>query len=463
MKILAKILAFTAAGLALCACNSLNQSGYETVRVAAPFDMPDIVLADFPSNDFPITDFGAKSGGKIDNTNAIAAAIDACSKAGGGRVVVPAGIWKTGPIHLKSNVNLYLSDNSELVFSGNPADYLPAVLSSWEGIECYNYSPLIYAVNCQNIAITGKGTLRAEMQVWKTWMGRPQAHIDALRQLYTYCSTNAPVETRQMAVGENHLRPQFIQFNRCKNIRLENFKIVESPFWTIHIFLSENGLIRNVNIKALEHNNDGVDFECSKNFLVENCTFYQGDDAIVIKSLRNHDGWRIDTPSKNIVARNCTVKAGHALLVIGSELSGGVKNILAENCQIKDSPDAKTWRVLRIKTNERRGGVVDNIYIRNVSVDNVSEGVVSIETDALFQWKDFPTYETRLTKIGNVFAENITCKSANYLCYIDGESKLPPENISLKNIKVDKIKKFPYMLKNCKNLSIENADYGTIK
>ena len=163
MKILAKILAFTAAGLALCACNSFNKTGYETVRVAAPFDMPDIVLADFPVNDFPITDFGAKSGGKIDNTNAIAAAIDACSKAGGGRVVVPAGIWKTGPIHLKSNVNLYLSDNSELVFSGNPADYLPAVLSSWEGIECYNYSPLIYAVNCQNIAITGKGTLRERL------------------------------------------------------------------------------------------------------------------------------------------------------------------------------------------------------------------------------------------------------------------------------------------------------------
>lgn len=166
-----------------------------------------------------------------------------------------------------------------------------------------------------------------EMGVWKIWFGRPQPHLDTLKQLYTMASTDILVNQRQMAVGENHLRPHLIHFNRCRNILLEDFIIRESPFWTIHFYMCDGGIIRGIDVKAKGHNNDGVDLEMSRNLLIENCTFNQGDDAVVIKSGRNQDAWRLATPTENIVVRNCRVLAGHTLIGIGSELSGGIRNI----------------------------------------------------------------------------------------------------------------------------------------
>ena len=162
-------------------------------------------------------------------------------------------------------------------------------MTSWEGLECYNYSPLLYAFECENVAITGKGTLQPKMDTWKVWFKRPQPHLEALKELYTKASTDVPVIERQMAVGENHLRPHLIHFNRCKNVLLDGFKIRESPFWTIHLYMCDGGLVRNLDVKAHGHNNDGIDFEMSRNFLVEDCSFDQGDDAVVIKAGRNQD------------------------------------------------------------------------------------------------------------------------------------------------------------------------------
>jgi len=305
----------------LSACNAVvSQDKYTSIKVDAPFDMPDIKVYNFPNRDFIITDFGAKSEPNFDNTKAFADAIQACTDAGGGRVVVPAGVWQTGAIHLKDNVNLHLSENAVINFTDDPKAYLPVVQTSWEGIECYTYSPLVYAFGRKNIAITGKGKLMPKMDTWKIWFARPPAHMEALKKLYHQLSRNVPVVERQMAYGEANLRPHLIQFNRCQNILLEDFKIQNSPFWTIHIFKSTNGLIRNLDVKATGHNNAGVDLEMSKNFLVENCKFEQGDDGIVIKSGRNHDGWRLNTPTENIVARNCTIVKAHALIVFGSEL-----------------------------------------------------------------------------------------------------------------------------------------------
>ena len=273
---------------------------YDFQSVAAPFPMPLIKTFRYPQKDFPITKFGAKQGGEFDNTKAIAKAIQACNQAGGGRVIIPAGEWLTGAIHFRSHVNLHLEEDAVLRFTDNPADYLPAVMTSWEGLECYNYSPLIYAFECENIAITGKGRLQPKMDAWKKWFARPQAHLDALKKLYTMASTDVPVEQRQMAAGENNLRPHLIHFNRCKNVLLDGFQIRESPFWTIHIYMCNSGIVRNLDVKAHGHNNDGIDFEMSRNFLVENCTFDQGDDAVVIKSGRNRDAWRLNTPCENI-------------------------------------------------------------------------------------------------------------------------------------------------------------------
>lgn len=409
--------------------------GSATIKVDAPFEMPAITTPDFTECPrFPITDFGAKPGNQEATSTAIAAAISEAHQAGGGVVVLPKGEWLTGKIHLKSNVNLHLDDGAELQFSANPEDYLPAVKTTWEGMECYNYSPLIYAYDCENVAITGRGKMRAKLDVWKRWYQRPPAHMQALKRLYTMASTDVPVEDRQMVGGDANLRPQFIQFNRCRNILLEGISIANSPFWVIHPFLSRDVVIRGVRVNARGHNNDGVDPEMSQNVLIEDCVFNQGDDAISVKSGRNQDAWRLATPARNIVVRNCRVKNGHQLMAIGSELSGGVENVLVEDCQI-DKHLAGVGHLLYIKTNERRGGYVRNIYMRGVTAGDLRYGVLGIETDVLYQWRNLvPTYARRLTPISNISLEDISVGGVRYVTLIEGNQELPVENVLLRGV-----------------------------
>lgn len=305
---------------------------------------------------------------------------------------------ETGPIHLKSNVNLYLEEGAIIRFSDNPDDYLPAVMTSWEGLECYNYSPLIYAFECENIGISGKGILSPVMDTWRIWFKRPKAHLDALKQLYAMGSTGVHVEQRQMAKGENNLRPHLIHFNRCRNILLEDFHIRQSPFWTIHLYMCNSGLVRRLDVQAHGHNNDGIDLEMSRIFLIENCRFDQGDDAVVIKAGRNQDAWRLHTPCENIVIRNCDILNGHTLLGIGSEISGGIRNIYMTDC----NAPREVHRLLFLKTNHRRGGFIENIYIENIEAGDMLR-TFEIDSEVLYQWKDLvPTYETRITKIDNI-------------------------------------------------------------
>ena len=243
---------------------------YRTVRVEAPFAMSDLLEFVYPDKDFPITKYGAKKGPRNINTKAIAKAIDACHRAGGGRVVIPAGEWTTGPIHLKSNVNLHLAEGAVVRFTDNPADYLPEVMTSWEGMECYNYSPLVYALDCENIAITGTGTLAPVMDLWKVWFKRPAPHMEALKQLYTMASTDVPVEQRRMARGENNMRPHLIHLNRCRNVMLDGFKIRESPFWTIHLYMCDGAIARNLDVLYKRKNNYDLYIVKSDNLQDEN-------------------------------------------------------------------------------------------------------------------------------------------------------------------------------------------------
>ena len=427
---------------------------YSTVKVKAPFPMQPIKVFNYPKQDFPITNYGAIEGGVADNTKAIASAIDACNKAGGGRVVIPAGTWFTGPIHFKSNVDLHLDDNAVLRFSDNPSDYLPAVQSSLEGMEFYNYSPLIYAFRCENIAITGKGTISPKMDTWKIWFPRQKYYMTAAGKLYTMMSTNVPVEERQFGNEGNRMRPYLIHFNRCKNIMLDGFKIRESPFWCVHMFMCDNGIARNLDIKAHGHNNDGIDLEMTRNFLVENCIFDQGDDAVVIKSGSNQDGWRLNTPCENIVIRNCSILQGHTLLGLGSELSSGIRNIYMHNCTAPKS----VLRLFYIKTNHRRGGFVENIYMENIKAGKMQRAF-EIDTDVLYQWKDFPTYETRITPIHDIHMKNVTCEEVDAIYEIKGDERLPVENIELKNIHVNKVNKFIKKVSNAKNVNEKSVTY----
>lgn len=428
---------------------------YKTIEVDAPFAMEGIRECIFPAQDFSIADYGAVAGGEVSNTEAIARAIEACNKAGGGRVVVPAGEWLTGPIHLLSNVNLHLAEGATLRFTDNPSDYLPAVMTSWEGMECYNYSPLVYAFECENIAITGTGTLAPIMDTWRTWFKRPKPHMEALKQLYTMASTDVPVEERQMAVGENNMRPHLIHFNRCKNILLDSFKIRESPFWTIHLFLCDGGIVRNLDVYAHGHNNDGVDIEMSRNFLIENCQFDQGDDAVVIKAGRNQDAWRLNAPSENIVVRNCTVLQGHVLLGIGSEMSGGVRNVYMHDCEVRDS----VFRLFFVKTNHRRGGFVENIWMKRVEAEAMQR-VMEVDMDVLYQWRDLvPTYRDSITRIRGLYMEDVTCKRTQAIYDLKGDARRPIREVELKNITVGEVTDFVKRVVNAEQVSEENINY----
>lgn len=420
----------------------------ETVITDAPFPMKPIKEFIFPEKEFPITKYGAKSDGKTLCTKAFQKAMAACSKAGGGYVVVPKGKWLTGAIHFRSNCNLRLEEGAEVEFTDNPKDYLPAVHTTWEGVECYNYSPLVYAYECENVAISGKGKLAPRMEYWKTWFSRPKSHIEATRRLYTWCSEYSPMQERQVADTLSRMRPHLIQFNRCKNVLLEDFVIRESPFWTIHIYMCDGGIARGLDVKAHGHNNDGIDIDMTKNFLVENCTFDQGDDAVVIKAGRNQDAWRLDCTTENIVIRNCTIKKGHTLLGIGSELSGGIRNVYMTDCTMPGD----VTRLYYLKTNHRRGGFVENVWLSNVKVNYCKE-VFAMATDVVYQWKDFPDYETRITRIDGLHMQNVQVDSCETVITLKADKRLPARNITIKNLKVGK-----YLKKFCEVENVENIE-----
>jgi unsaturated rhamnogalacturonyl hydrolase len=371
----------------------------------------------FPARDCVITQYGAIAGGKQDATAAIRRAIEACSDAGGGRVVVPDGVFLTGAVQLKSNINLHIVAGATLRFSPDPASYLPVVFTRWEGIECMNYSPLIYALDQQNIAITGKGTLdgSASEENWWGWAKKgpdgtslATPDVAALNRL---SENNEPVERRVFGAG-HYLRPNFIQLYRVKNALIEGPRIIRSPMWEIHPVLSSNVTLRDLEIVSHGPNNDGCDPESSSDVLIENCTFDVGDDCIAIKSGRNDDGRRVGRPSQNIIVRGSTMRDGHAGVAIGSEISGGVRNVFIENDRM-DSPSLD--RALRLKSNARRGGVLENIYVRNVQIGRVSEALLTID----FLYEEGPNGAFPPVA-RNIVIENVRVQQSPRLFYIVG-------------------------------------------
>ncbi|TDW81850.1 MULTISPECIES: glycoside hydrolase family 28 protein [Kribbella] len=326
----------------------------------------------FRARDFSITTFGAVPDGTTLATGAIAKAIDACHQAGGGRVVVPAGTFLTGAIHLKSNVNLHVSDGATLLFSTDPAQYLPVVLTRFEGAECMNYSPLIYARNCENIAVTGNGTLDggATWDNWWSWVTPSGPDAQALQQM---AADGVPVADRVFGDG-HHLRAAFIETQSCRNVLIEGVTILRSPFWEVHPVLSRNITVRGLHIDSRGPNNDGVNPESSQYVHIQDCTFNCGDDCIAIKSGRGADGLRVNVPSENILIEDCTLNIRYGAITIGSEMTGGVRNVFVRNCTV-GSPNL--YFGLYIKTNSVRGGFAENIYLRDLEISNLTKEVVS--------------------------------------------------------------------------------------
>jgi len=368
----------------------------------------------FANKDFDIRKYGAKPDGETDCTEAIKNAIADCNAAGGGRVVISEGIYLSAPIHLKSDVNLYIDASATLKFYTDPKRFLPAVFTRWEGVELMGYSPLIYAYGEKNIAITGKGILDGQSTVenWWPWKGNKEwgregfpTQKAARDRLFQDAESGVPPEQRHYAEGA-YLRPPFIQPYKCENVLIEDIKIIRAPFWLIHPVLCTNVTVRGVYLESLGPNSDGCDPESCKNVLIENCYFDTGDDCIAIKSGRNADGRRINIPSENIVIRNCKMRAGHGGVVIGSEISGGVSNVFAED-NTMNSPDLE--RGLRIKTNSVRGGLLENIYMRNCTIGEVKDAIV-----INFYYEEGDAGEFDPT-VRNVVVENLQCKKAKRL------------------------------------------------
>ena len=273
-----------------------------------------------------LSDYGAKGDGTTKNTAAFRKAIEACHKAGGGTVLVPAGKWLTGAIHLKSHVNLHMEKDAEIHFSDDPQDYLPVVFTRWAGFEVMNYSPLIYANGCENIAVTGPGKLYGHGKKWWGWERRLDERNTIAPKLQRYATAGTPVEERVFGNPELGLRPQFISPINCRNVLLEGFTIAEpGPFWTIQFIYCENVIARGLTLHTKGGpNTDGINLDSTRNALVEHCMLDVGDDAVCLKSGINEDGRRIGRPTENVVVRNITAFNCHGGIVIGSDMSGGV-------------------------------------------------------------------------------------------------------------------------------------------
>ena len=411
-----------------------------------------IRMPQFADKVYDITKYGAKTTNTAaKNQKAIQKAIDKCSKKGGGRVVIPAGQkFLTAAIQLKSGVNLEVQEGAVLEFAFEPELY-PIVPTRWEGLDCWNLSPLIYAYQARDIAITGKGIIDGggSNDTWWPWCGSKKfgmkeggiaQNMGARARLLKQAEDGVDMDQRRFGPTDG-LRPQMINFNQCEGILIEGVTLLRSPFWVIHPLLSKDITVRGVHINNDGPNGDGCDPESCDRVLIENCFFNTGDDCIAIKSGRNNDGRQggqgrfAGTPSKNIIIRNSKFNNGHGGVVIGSEISGGCQNVYAENCEM-DSPSLD--RVLRIKTNSCRGGIIENINMRNITVGQCGEAVLKINTD----------YEPReiccrgfYPTVRNVTMENVTCKKSKYgvmiVGYEDPKLAYTVNNITVRNCQFD--------------------------
>lgn len=411
----------------------------------------------FRAETYNVADYGAKADGVFDNTKAFKNAIETCSKNGGGIVVVSSGKYYSGPINLENNVNFHLEEGAEILFSTKSSDY-PIVHTSFEGTELMNYSPLVYAYKKNNVAVTGKGTLNGQTskENWLPWGGTKTygwkegmpSQSDALNRPRLVAMAEEGIAVADRIFGEGHyLRPNFVEFFDCTNILLQDVTIINSPFWVIHPMKSTNVTIDGVTVRSHGHNNDGCDPEYSKNVIIKNCTFDTGDDCIAIKAGRDADGRRVGMKSENIVVQNCTMFDGHGGVTIGSEISGGVSNVYVENC-VMNSPNLDV--AIRLKTNSKRGALIENFYVRNIEIGQVGEAVLKVDMFYNVHGNQTGNF---IPRIENISLENVNVKNGGkYSILAKGYKESPIKNITFKNVIIEKVKT-PFSIENVSNLN----------
>ncbi len=388
----------------------------------------------FPDSRYTIEQFGAQPDNKEANTKAFRNAIQTCHESGGGTVVVPAGVWQTGPIELRSNVNLHLESGATIAFSDRFEDYLPVVLIQRGGYFCYNYAPPIYAKDCENIAITGAGVIDGQGQVWWPWKQNQPGMVE----LFEMGKRETPIEERIFGTPEDGVRPPFVQFIECKNALIDGVSFVNGPSWNLHPVWCENLVIRNVSIVSHGPNNDGIDIDGCRNVLIENCYLDVGDDNIALKSGRDEEAWRIGRPTENVVVRNCQTKAGHGGFVIGSEMSADVRNVLVENCHFDG-----TRRGIRFKSRLGRSGIVENVVLRNITMENIKgEAIIAnLHYDAEPIERNM-NYNSRAAgkklepTFRNIRISGVTCLSSQIGIYIRGLDTAPIESLVIEQVSI---------------------------
>ena len=423
-----KILLISVAALILTGC--IQQPKAEKQLTPQEQIIENIVRTSFPDKVWKV---------QLDESanmqQALQQAIDSCSYYGGGVVDVAPGMYAlNGPLKLKSNVNLHLQEGAYLQFSGRSKDFLPVVLTRWEGTELYGHSPMIYAYHATNIAITGKGTIDAQAGLeFATWGPKEANDRDRLREMGDKLT---PVQERIFGEG-TILRPSFVQFYGCSRILVEDVTLKDSPFWTIHPVFCDNVIVRGVTIDSHFPNNDGCDPESTLNVLIENCTFRTGDDAVAIKAGRDTDGRATGRPSENIVVRNCSFFSECNGLCIGSEMSGGASNVYMENVEIGTVKNA-----IYFKSNKDRGGYIRNVRVNNIKVERAKGAILRFETNYFgYRGGNYQTiYED--FRITNVVAK----EADNYAVFMEGNDDQKINDIVIENFTVEKARQACHLL-----------------
>ena len=403
---------------------------------------------------YSVVTYGAKNDSSKIATKAIAAAIAAASKKGGGTVYFPAGKYLTGPIHLKSNITLFIDAGAELHFSDRFDDYLPMVESRYEGVDVTSFSPLIYAYKAENITITGRGLINGHGKMWWDFVEGYKQDQPRSKWQHMFDSLNKnillPDDPRQMKRG--FLRPPFIQPMYCKNVRIEGISIINSPFWTVNPEFCENVVVDGVTIiNPPSPNTDGINPESCKYVRISNCHISVGDDCITIKSGKDIPGRTKAMPAENYTVTNCTMLRGHGGVVIGSEMSGGVKKITISNC-VFDGTD----RGIRIKTARGRGGIVEEIRVDNIIMKNIREQAIVL--DMQYAKTDPAPVSERTPQFRNIHLSNITAQT-NQAIFINGLEEMPVEDISFNDMQFDA--KSGAVIKEANNISFHNVRITT--
>lgn len=474
----------------LCACQSTsteqhNDTYIENLYEALPFDMPVVQRPSFPDYQVDIRDFGAKADGETLNTEAINNAIKAVSEKGGGKVVIPEGLWLTGPVVLQNNVNLHVEKNALVLFSGD-ADLYPLVRTSFEGLDMLRCQSPISAMNAENIAITGHGVLDGSGDSWRPvkrnkmtdgqWKSllKSGGVVDESGKVW-YPNEGAlkasiltgSKEKREISNSEwegmkRWLRPVLLSIVKSKRVLLEGVTFRNSPSWCLHPLSCEDLTLNGVKVfnPWYSQNGDALDVESCKNVVVTNSLFDAGDDAICIKSGKDADGRRRGEPCENVLVKNNTVLHGHGGFVVGSEMSGGVRNVYVADCTFIGTDVG-----LRFKSTRGRGGVVENVYVDNINMINIPGD--ALIADLYYAVKDAPgapvpavTEETPSFK--NIHISNISCKGAGRAMFLNGLPEMPIENFSVRNMRITDAQKGAFINKvagvTLENIEIETAD-----